>query len=68
MSNHLRAINMSYFEHLVFAWRTAAGLMVHGLFPDLLVTYASDRLCERDTENSTSDSTDDFSPYNTSNS
>jgi hypothetical protein len=59
---------MSYFEHLVFAWKTAAGLMIHGLFPDLLVTYASDRLCERITENPTGDSAEDFSPFNTANS
>ena len=62
--NHLREVNMGYFEHLRFAWLTAAGLVIHGLFPDLLVTYASDRLCHR----AESVEGEDFSPFNTVNS
>lgn len=62
--SHLRDVNMSYFEHLVFAWKTAGALIIHGICPGVLVTYASDRLCHRDEEKSN----DDYSPYNTVNS
>jgi hypothetical protein len=62
--NHLRAVNMSYFGHLLFALQMAAALVIHGLFPCVLETYVSDRLCHRDEP---ADS-EDFSPFNTTNS
>ena len=41
---HLKEANMGYFKHLWFAWTTALGLILHGLFPMILTTWASDRL------------------------
>lgn len=64
--SHLQQVKMSYLGHLWFAWLTAAGLIVHGLFPDLLEHWASDRLCARQEE--IVENSDDYSPFNTSNS
>lgn len=63
---HLEQVKMGYFEHLWFAWWTAAGLIVHGLLPDHLEHWASDRLCARQEE--IAENCDDYSPFNTSNS
>jgi len=41
---HLDEANMGYFEHLWFSWTTALGLIIHGIFPMILTTWASDRL------------------------
>jgi len=41
---HLEENNMSYFEHLWFAWSMALALLVHGLVPPLFTTYASDKI------------------------
>jgi hypothetical protein len=62
--DHLREVNMSYFGHLLFALRMAGALVIHGLFPCVLKTYVSDRLCHRDEPVAG----EDFSPFNTTNS
>jgi hypothetical protein len=48
---HLRDVGMDYFEHLGLAWRSAfllvlaaGALVVHGVFPFLLVRTGSDIL------------------------
>jgi len=42
--SHLEETNKSYFEHLYRAWQIAFVLMVHGVFPDIWKTKASDLL------------------------
>ena len=44
---HLDDVKMSYFEHLRFAWSMAFALLIHGVFPSLFTTYASDKLKDR---------------------
>lgn len=41
---HLEEAKMSYFEHLRFAWSMSFALLVHGVFPSLFTTYASDKM------------------------
>lgn len=41
---HLKEANMTYFQHLRFAWSMAFALLVHGLIPSLFTTYASDKM------------------------
>lgn len=41
---HLKEIGMGYFEHMWFAWSMALALLVHGIFPSLFTTYASDKM------------------------
>lgn len=43
---HLKDVGMSYFEHLMRAWKIAGVLIVHGLLPDLWKTRASEMLCQ----------------------
>jgi len=43
---HLKENNVTYFQHLLFAWKIAGALFIHGLLPNVLVTYASDKLCK----------------------
>jgi hypothetical protein len=43
---HLDDIKMSYFQHLCRAYKVAFILMVHGLFPNIWETKASDNLCQ----------------------
>jgi hypothetical protein len=47
--NHLKEVNRSYFHHLYHAWRVAGILIVHGLFPNVWKTKASDNLCQQST-------------------
>jgi hypothetical protein len=42
--SHLEEINKGYFEHLYRAWKIAFVLMVHGVFPDVWKTKASELL------------------------
>lgn len=44
---HLQENNVTYFQHLLFAWKIAGALFIHGLIPNVLVTYASDKLCKK---------------------
>lgn len=48
--NHLKENNVSYFQHLRFAWSVAFILLVHGVFPNVWQTKASDILCSKDHE------------------
>ena len=38
---HLKDTGMSYFSHLLRAWKIAGILIVHGVFPDIWQTKAS---------------------------
>lgn len=44
--SHLNETGRSYFEHLFYAWKFALILFVHGLFPNVWKTKASDGLCK----------------------
>ncbi len=44
--SHLRDVKMTYFQHLVRAYKVAFILMVHGIFPNIWKTKASDILNE----------------------
>lgn len=45
--SHLKDVDMTYFQHLRRAYRVAFILMVHGIFPNIWKTKASDILHER---------------------
>lgn len=45
--SHLRDVEMTYFQHLRRALKVAAILVVHGVFPNIWKTKASDILNER---------------------
>jgi hypothetical protein len=44
--SHLNEVGYGYFKHLYRAWRIAFILLVHGLFPNVWKTKASDELCK----------------------
>ena len=44
---HLEEINETYFQHLRFAWSVAFVLLVHGLFPWIWETKASQMIKNR---------------------
>ncbi len=44
--SHLNEVGYGYFQHLYRAWKIAFILLVHGLFPNLWKTKASDLLCQ----------------------
>ena len=44
---HLKEINVGYFKHLCRAWRWAFILLVHGIFPEIWKTKASDEICKK---------------------
>ena len=44
--SHLNEVGYGYFQHLFRAWRIAFVLIVHGIFPDIWKTKASDELCK----------------------
>ena len=44
--SHLNEVGYGYFQHLYRAWRIAFILVVHGLFPNVWKTKASDLLCK----------------------
>jgi hypothetical protein len=43
--SHLEDVNMNYFQHLKRAWSIAFVLLVHGIFPNIWKTKASDMIC-----------------------
>jgi len=45
--SHLKDVNRNYFQHLCHAWKVAFILLVHGVFPNIWKTKASDILLER---------------------
>ena len=46
--SHLTDVNMTYFTHLRRAYKVAFILMVHGIFPNVWKTKASDILHEKE--------------------
>lgn len=44
--SHLKEMRMTYFQHLYRAWTIALVLLVHGLFPNIWKTKASELLCD----------------------
>lgn len=49
--NHLTDAKMNYFEHLIFAWSMGIALLIHGVFPMILTTYASDKMAKSKKDN-----------------
>ncbi len=47
--SHLRDVNRNYFQHLYHAWKVAGILLVHGVFPNIWETKASEHLCSQTT-------------------
>lgn len=43
--SHLSETGYGYFEHLLRAWKVAGVLVVHGLFPNIWKSKASDIIC-----------------------
>lgn len=43
---HLSDNNIGYFKHLYRAWRWAAILIVHGIYPEIYKTTVSDEICK----------------------
>jgi hypothetical protein len=41
---HLQEVNMTYFQHLRFAWSIAFAAFVHGIFPWLLTDYVTKKI------------------------
>jgi hypothetical protein len=44
--SHLNEVGYGYFQHLFRAWKIAFVLIVHGIFPNIWKTKASDMLCK----------------------
>jgi len=44
--SHLNEVGYGYFQHLYRAWKIAFILLIHGLFPNVWKTKASDMLCK----------------------
>jgi hypothetical protein len=44
--SHLSNNNLGYFQHLVRAWKLSFVLLIHGLFPFIWETKASDEICK----------------------
>lgn len=43
--SHLKDVQMTYFQHLNRAFKISAVLIIHGLFPNIWKTKASELLC-----------------------
>ena len=48
--DHLKEVNKTYLGHLCHAWSMAFALVIHGLCPCLLEKYASDKMCDHETD------------------
>jgi len=48
MNQLLKEVNKNYLEHLFHAWSMALALIIHGLFPNILKDYASDKMCNHE--------------------
>lgn len=44
--NHLEEVNKTYIQHLLYAWKIAFILIVHGIFPNVWKTRASEIINE----------------------
>jgi hypothetical protein len=52
--SHLNETGLTYFQHLIRAWKWAFMLIVHGLFPNIWKTRVSDEICvNKDLDNAT---------------
>jgi hypothetical protein len=49
---HLKENNVTYFEHLRFAWGVSFVLFIHGLFPFIWTTRGSELLCKEEDRDS----------------
>ena len=47
MKQHLEEVNMTYFQHLRFAWGIAVVLLIHGVCPKLFANYAYNKFMNR---------------------
>jgi hypothetical protein len=47
---HLKDVNKTYLGHLAHAWSMALALLIHGLCPCLLENYASNKMCDHETD------------------
>jgi len=45
--SHLSDNGFGYFQHLIRAWRLSLILFIHGLFPNIWQTKASDEICKK---------------------
>ncbi len=45
---HLKDNNISYWKHWFFAMKLSFSLFVHAWFPNILETYASDKICKKE--------------------
>ena len=43
--SHLNEVGLTYFGHLIRAWKWALMLIIHGLFPNVWKTKVSDEMC-----------------------
>ena len=46
--SHLNEVGHTYISHLLRAWKLSFILFVHGLFPNIWQTKASDELCDKE--------------------
>ena len=44
--SHLSDTGFNYFQHLIRAWKLSFVLFIHGLFPNIWKTKASDEICK----------------------
>jgi len=51
--SHLNDVGHNYFQHLKRAWWLSFILFVHGLFPNVWKTRASDEICQKNKYNPT---------------
>ena len=51
--DHLSEVNKTYLEHLLHAWSVAGALFIHGLLPNVLKDYASNKICKHETDATT---------------
>jgi hypothetical protein len=51
--SHLSDVDHTYFQHLKRAWKLSFILFIHGLFPEIWKTRASDEICQKNKYNST---------------
>jgi hypothetical protein len=42
--NHLKEVNMTYWQHLKFAWSIAFVSFVHGIFPSFFSDYVTTKI------------------------
>jgi len=44
--SHLNDVGFTYLQHLKRSWKLSFVLFIHGLFPDIWKTKASDEICK----------------------